>query len=140
MTKARDIMSPSVELARRDETIEAAARRMREKDVGALPVCNADQRIDGFVTDRDITVSVVAAGLDPATTTVGDVIERREVVTIGADDPVEAAIRTMKDHAVRRVPVIDGDQVVGIISQGDVATTLPEAKTGDLVESISEAP
>jgi CBS domain-containing protein len=103
-------------------------------------VCNADQRIDGVLTDRDITVKVVAARLDPAETTVGDVVGEVEVVTIGADDAAEDALETMKEHAVRRVPVVDGDRVVGIISQGDVATSLPESKTGNLVESISEAP
>jgi CBS domain-containing protein len=140
VTKAREIMTPGVEFARRDETIENAARRMLDRDVGALPVCNADRQIDGVVTDRDITVRVVALGLDPATTTVGEVVGQREVVTVGADDPVERARQTMKDHAVRRVPVVDGDRVVGIISQGDIATNVPESKTGDLVESISEAP
>lgn len=140
MPTAREIMTPNVEFARRDETIQVAAQRMREKDIGALPVCNAEQRIDGVITDRDIAIRVAAAGLDPAKTTIGDVVEAREVVTIGADDSVDEALQTMKQHSVRRVPVVDGQQIVGMISQGDIATTMPEAKTGELVEAISEAP
>jgi CBS domain-containing protein len=93
-----------------------------------------------MLTDRDIAVKVVAAGLDPKATTVGEVCRSTEVVTIGADDSVEEALRTMKDHAVRRLPVIDGHEVVGMVSQADVATQLPEEKVGDLVEAISAAP
>jgi len=140
MPTAREIMTPNVEFTRRDETVQVAAQRMREKDIGALPVCNADQRIDGVITDRDIAILVAAAGLDPAKTRIGDVVEEREVVTIGADDSVDEALQTMKQHSVRRVPVVDGHQIIGMISQGDIATTMPESKTGELVEAISEAP
>jgi CBS domain-containing protein len=85
-------------------------------------------------------VKVVAAGLDPRSTTVGEVVRPTEVATIGADDSVEEALRTMKEHAVRRLPVIDGREVVGMVTQADVATNLPEDKVGDLVEAISAAP
>jgi len=61
-------------------------------------------------------------------------------VTIGADDSVEEALKTMKDHKVRRLPVIDGRDLVGMVSQGDIAKALPENKVGDLVEAISAAP
>ena len=64
MTKARDIMTPGIEVARRDETIDSVARRMLEKDVGAMPVCDAHEHINGVITDRDIVVKVVAAGKD----------------------------------------------------------------------------
>jgi CBS domain-containing protein len=83
---------------------------------------------------------VINEGRDPRSTTVRDVVEKTEVVTIGADDSVEEAIRTMKDHAVRRLPVIDGRELVGIVSQADIARALPDAKVGDLVGAISEAP
>ena len=72
--------------------------------------------------------------------TVRELADQPEVVTIGADDSIDEALRTMKDKKVRRLPVIDGRQVVGIISQGDLATNLPEDKVGDLVEAISAAP
>ena len=69
-----------------------------------------------------------------------DVLEGGEVITIGADDDAEEAIRTMKDHGVRRLPVIDGQDLVGMVSQGDIARALPDARVGDLVGAISDAP
>jgi CBS domain-containing protein len=140
MTKARDIMTPGVEFATLDETVEDAARTLAEHDIGAMPVCNTERRLEGMITDRDIAVRVVAQGRDPKTTTVGEVLTATEVVTIGADDSVEEALKTMKDHAVRRLPVIDGHECVGMVSQADLATHLPEGKVGDLVEAISAAP
>jgi CBS domain-containing protein len=84
---------------------------------------------------------VIAAGLDPTSVTVGQVAGGQgEVVTIGADDSAEDAIRTMKDHGVRRLPVIDGTDLVGMVSQADIARALPDAKVGDLVGAISDAP
>jgi CBS domain-containing protein len=123
-----------------DATAADAARQMAEQDIGALPVCNADGRLAGVITDRDITVRIVAEGRDPSSTRVADVLEGNEVVTIGADDSAEEAIRTMKDHAVRRLPVIDGTRLVGMVSQADIARAMPDAKIGDLVDAISSAP
>ncbi len=140
MKTAREIMTPQAEVARRDETIEDVARKMAANDVGALPICNTQRRLEGMVTDRDIAVKVVAAGRDPRTTTVADISQEAEVVTIGADDSVDEALRTMKDHAVRRLPVIDGHELVGIVSQGDVARNVDDKRVGDLVEVISAAP
>lgn len=140
MVTAREIMTSRVEFASPDETVEDAARRLAEQDIGAMPVCNADRRLEGMLTDRDIALKVVAAGLDPKSTTVREICNSAEVVTIGADDSVEEAVRTMKDKAVRRLPVIDGHEVVGMVSQADVATNLPDDKVGELVEAISAAP
>jgi CBS domain-containing protein len=140
MTKARDIMTPGVEVIAADATIEDAARTLAENDIGVVPVCNEDRRLRAMITDRDIVVRVIAAGRDPKTTRAGDVTEPVEIVTIGADDSLDEALATMKQHKVRRLPVIDGHQVVGMISQGDLAANMPEAQVGDLVETISTAP
>lgn len=140
MTKARDIMTPGVEMVKTDDTIETAAKKMAKGDFGAMPVCNDEGRLQGMITDRDIVVQVLAKGKDPKGTRVVDLTDGSEVVTIGADDSVEEALRTMKDHKVRRLPVIDGKKVVGMVSQGDIAVNLPEGKVGDLVEAISAAP
>jgi CBS domain-containing protein len=140
MTKAREIMSKGVEFASPDDTVQDVARKLAQHDIGAMPVCNVERRLEGMISDRDIAIRVVAEGRDPVRTTVGEVCRSTEVVTIGADDSVEEALRTMKDHAVRRLPVIDGHEVVGMVSQADIATNLPEAKVGDLVEAISAAP
>jgi CBS domain-containing protein len=138
--KARDIMETNVDFVSSNDTVADAAKMMANKDVGALPVCNDEKRLQGMITDRDIAVKVVAQGKDPKTTKVSDIADQPEVVTIGADDSVDEALQTMKDKKVRRLPVIDGREVVGIISQGDVAVNLPEGKVGDLVEAISAAP
>jgi len=140
MTTAREIMTEGVEIIDARETIQEAASRMATMDIGAIPVCQDDGKVRGMITDRDIAIKVVAAGLDPTATLVGDVTDAAEVVTIGADDSVDEALRTMKDHKVRRLPVIDGDRVVGIVSQGDIAINLPDDRVGELVEAISAAP
>ena len=140
MTNAREVMTPQAEVATRDATVEDAACKMAQLDIGALPICDGDGRLEGMITDRDVAVKVVAAGRDPRTTTVGEVSQDSEVVTIGADDSIEDAVRTMKKYAVRRLPVIDGHKLVGIVSQADIAKNAPNEATGDLVEAISAAP
>ena len=117
MTTAREIMTPAPEFLGPEDPVTKAAQRMASDDIGALPVCDGDGHLVGMLTDRDIVLRVVSEGRDPEATKVGDVVERTEVVTIGADDPAEEAIRTMKDHAVRRLPVIDGQDLVGAISE-----------------------
>jgi CBS domain-containing protein len=136
MTKAREIMTPGAECIGEHETLEAAARRMKDLDVGALPVCGEHDRLMGVVTDRDIVVKCIAAGGDARTVHARELAQGKPV-TIGADDSVEEAIRTMTEHQVRRLPVIDGHDLVGMISQADIARSLPEDRVGELVELIS---
>jgi CBS domain-containing protein len=136
---ARDVMSADCECIGENESVLDAARKMAELDVGALPICGEDDRLKGMVTDRDVVVKVLAGGKDPGSTTAGELGERKPV-TIGADDSIEDAIETMKEHRVRRLPVIDGQRLVGIVSQGDLAKHADEEQVGELVEVISEAP
>lgn len=141
MTTAREIMTGDVECARTSDTLVEAARRMRDLDVGALPICGDDDRLKGMITDRDIVIRCVAEGGDPATTRVEELAAGDgETVTIGADDSVEETLRTMRAHGVRRLPVIDGHELVGVVSQADVARNLPDDQIGQLVEAISSAP
>ena len=137
---ARDIMTPECTCVGEDDTVLDAAKRLAELDVGSMPICGTDDRLKGMVTDRDIVVKVLAQGKDPSSTRVGDLATQDEVVTIGADDPIDEALRTMTEHKVRRLPVIDDQRCVGIISQADDATNIDEEKVGDLVEAISAAP
>src|SRR5689334_17979078 len=116
MTKARDIMTPAPEPVRGTATVRQAAEKLRDENVGALPICEDDGRLTGMITDRDIVVSVLAEGRDPDGVQVSE-LSQGEAVTIGADDSVEEALRTMKDHKVRRLPVIDGTEMIGIVSQ-----------------------
>jgi len=135
---AREIMSGGCECVGENDSIAQAAGRMRDLDVGALPICGEDDRLKGMLTDRDIVVKVIAEGRDPQQVTAGE-FGQGKPVTIGADDSVEVAIETMKDHAVRRLPVIDGHDLIGIVSQGDVAKEVSDSAAGDLVEAISAA-
>lgn len=136
MTSARDIMTGDAVCIGENETLEEAARKMRDLDVGSLPICGEDDRLKGMVTDRDIVTKCVAEGRDPRSTRAGELAEGKPV-TIGADDPVDEILRTMKQYKVRRLPVIDGHDLVGVVSQGDVARNIDETKVGDLVETIS---
>lgn len=140
MTTAREIMTKDVEWVKFDATAAEAAKLMAKHDIGSIPVCTGDGKLKGMVTDRDLAVTVMAKGMDPTTTKLSEIVGKTEVVTIGADDSIKEALRTMKDKKVRRLPVIDGTEMVGIISQGDIATNMPDDMVGDLVEAISAAP
>ena len=139
--KARDIMTPDPECVGENDSVLDAAKRLAELDVGALPICGEDKRLKGMLTDRDIVVKVLAQGKDPGSTKAGELGQGDgETVTIGADDSVDEALKTMADHKVRRLPVIDGHDLIGIVSQADLAKNIDEEKVGDLVEAISAAP
>jgi len=101
-----------------------------------MPICGEDGRLKGMITDRDVVVKVLGAGKDPSSTTAGE-LGQGKPVTIGADDSVDEAMHTMTEHKVRRLPVIDGHDLIGIVSQGDLAANLDDAKVGDLIEAIS---
>jgi CBS domain-containing protein len=136
---AREVMTGGAECIGEKDTILDAAKRLAELDVGALPICGEDNRLKGMLTDRDIAIKVLARGKDPSSTTAGELGEGKPV-TIGADDSVEEALRTMASHKVRRLPVIDGHDLIGIVSQADLARNVDEDKVGELVEAISAAP
>jgi CBS domain-containing protein len=132
-------MSTNVECASVNDTLTDAARKMRDLNVGALPICGEDNRLKGMLTDRDITVRAVAEGMDPSSVKVSDFANEKPV-TIGADDSLDEALRTMTEHDVRRLPVIDGHDLVGMISQADIAQNMSGTQTGGLVEDISTSP
>ena len=136
MTTARDIMTKGADYLDGSTTVLEAAKKLAAEDYGALPICDGD-RLQGMITDRDIVVKVLAQDKDPATTTVGE-LTQGEVVTIGADDSVEEAMQTMAKHQVRRLPVIDGTSLVGMVSQADLARSGNDSAVGDTVEAISQ--
>lgn len=135
MTTAREIMTEGAECIDADEPVLLAARKMTEMGVGALPICGTDDKLKGVLTDRDIVVKVLGAGKDPASTTAGE-LAQGEAVTIGADDAAEI-MRTMAAHKVRRLPVIDGHRLVGMVAQADAARALPDPQVGDLLQALS---
>jgi CBS domain-containing protein len=136
MTKARDIMSTGVRCVRESETVLDAARRMAETEVGALPICGEDGRLRGMLTDRDIVVRVLAEGKDPRAVHAGELADG-SVVTVDADDDTGDVLRTMATYRIRRVPVLADHRLVGVVSQADVARSLPDDEVGELVEALS---
>lgn len=133
---AREIMQPSAQCVRTNETAADAARMMASLGVGALPICGPDDKLKGVVTDRDLVIKVVAQGRDAGTFPAGD-LNQNEAVTIGADDSAEEIMATMTRHQVRRLPVIDGNQLVGMVAMADVAQKLSNPATGELVQALS---
>ena len=133
---ARDIMTGDAKCVGENDTLVDAAKQLAELNVGAMPICGEDNRLKGVLTDRDIVVEALAKGKDPSSTKAGELGDGKPV-TIGADDSVDETLATMKEHQVRRLPVVDGHDLIGIVSQADVARNLDEEKVGDLVEAIS---
>ena len=131
----RDVMTPYPAAVSADTTLADTARLMRDKDIGDVLVTRGD-RLVGIVTDRDVTVGATAEGLDPTQTPV-EVCLSSDLVVVGASDDVDDALRALRDHAIRRVPVVDGDIVVGIVSIGDLSR---ERDAGPALAAISAAP
>ena len=133
----RDVMTKGAECISPTTSLQEAARKMRDLDVGPLPVCEND-RLVGMVTDRDITVRAVAEGCDPRTTTVKEVMTP-DVVYCFEDQDVQQAANLMKQKQVRRLMVLNRDKrLVGIISLGDLAVeTGDEHLTGRTLEEVS---
>ena len=136
MTTAREIMHPGIECIGEHETLLDAARRMRQLDVGALPVCGDDDRLHGMITDRDIVVKCVAAGEDPRTMTAGTLAQGEPfVIDAGAD--ISDVLSVMEEHRIRRLPVIENHRAVGIITEADLGRHLPEHLVAEFVEVVS---
>jgi CBS domain-containing protein len=136
MTNAADIMNPGAQWIPETETLDRAAQVMRELNVGALPVSDANERLCGIITDRDIVVECVAAGSDPARVTAGDLCKGTPR-WISTDATVEEVLQEMETHQIRRLPVIDGDkQLVGMISEADLAHHLSEDQIAEFVGRV----
>ncbi len=131
-----DVMTANPWTVTDQATIEEAARVMRDADIGDVIVLDPDGEIQGIVTDRDLVVRAVAKGVDTNTEPVGSILEGN-VVTIAAEDSIEAALDLMRDHKVRRLPVVDDRRLVGIVTLGDLAMDLQPSST---LADISQAP
>jgi CBS domain-containing protein len=132
----RDLMTSNPRTLESGSSVVEAARIMRDEDTGIVPIVEGE-RLVGTVTDRDITIRVVAEGKDPGSATIGE-ISSRELVTIDPQQNLDEALRLMARHQVRRLPVVEEDgKLVGIVSQADVAKRASDQQTGDVVEGIS---
>jgi CBS domain-containing protein len=135
----KDVMTPNPECIRPDATLQEAARRMRDLDIGAMPVCGDDDRLAGMITDRDITVRAVAEGKDPRTTPVREAMTE-DVVFGFEDQDVGDAARVMEQKQIRRLLVLDRNKrLVGIVSLGDLAVEGGDrSKAGEILKEVSE--
>ncbi|BDT91609.1 hypoxic response protein 1 [Nocardia sputorum] len=140
MTTVQTIMRPDVQHISVRETMEAAAQRMRQLDIGALPICDGEGHPGGIVTDRDIVVKVVGVGANPKTTTAGELAQGAERLhTVEIDTEVDDALTLMRQHRIRRLPVTDNGVLVGIITEADLARHLTENTVGEFVEAVCAA-
>jgi CBS domain-containing protein len=135
--KLNDIMTRNVEVVRPDSTLQEAAAKMRDLNVGSIPVCDGD-RIHGMLTDRDITIRATAQGRDPKTTHAREVMTS-DVIYCYEDQDVKEAARLMANRQVRRLPVLNREKrLVGIVSLGDLSVEVKNDRlAGDTLEEIS---
>jgi CBS domain-containing protein len=134
-TSIKEVMTSDVRACEPNATAVEAAKLMAKKDVGPIPVVE-DGRLVGLVTDRDIVVRVIAEGRDPNTTTVGE-IASRDLVTVSPDEDLDEGLKLLAEYQVRRLPVVDGNRLVGIVAQADIARLGKDKQTGEVVEEIS---
>jgi CBS domain-containing protein len=133
--RVREVMTGSVVTLPKDASLVEAARLMRDHGIGDVIVTDGG-RAEGIVTDRDIVVRGIADGRDPGGVPLGSVVSR-DLTAVAPDDPVERAVQVMRDHAVRRVPVVQDGKPVGIVSIGDLAI---ERDPSSALADISEEP
>ena len=135
--KVKEVMTRHVEVIQPNDTLQSAARKMRDRDIGFLPVVEGNELV-GVVTDRDIAIRAIASGVQP------DAILGRDIVTSPVvfcfdDQNVEDAIRMMRQNQIRRLVILgrDTNQPVGVLSLGDVALTVNDKTSGKVLESVS---
>ncbi|MEU8438376.1 CBS domain-containing protein [Streptomyces sp. NPDC029216] len=138
--RARDIMTKGVQCVREDQTLLDASRMMRDLNVGCLPICGDDERLQGLITDRDIVVKCCAEGKDPAA------MKARELAGtlhwVDADSNVQEAVDTMEVHQIKRLPVIDvagGHRLIGMITEANLAKNLSDTEIAEFATRVYAA-
>ncbi|MEY9969133.1 CBS domain-containing protein [Streptacidiphilus sp. MAP12-16] len=135
MTNARDMMHSGAQSIPATETLTRAAMMMRQLNVGALPISDSNDRMCGIVTDRDIVVMCVAAGMDPAKMTCGELAQGTPR-WISADADLKDVLDMMESHQIRRLPVVENKRLIGMISEADLAHHLTDAQLHEFVEKV----
>ena len=142
MNKCNEVMTKNPVCCLPSDLATKAAELMKSEQIGSIPVIENEQtrKLVGIVTDRDLTLRIVAEGLDAKSTKV-DAVMTRKVVTCRPEDDLQKALDAMSEHQLRRIPVVDNDnKIVGIIAQADVATRVNQPqKTAEVVKEISQA-
>ncbi|MGS2810484.1 CBS domain-containing protein [Nocardia sp. MW-W600-9] len=136
MTTTDTVMHADVAFISVRDTMEDAARRMRQLDIGALPICDGEGHPVGIITDRDIVIKVIALGENPKTTTAGELAQGDDLVTVDTGVDIEHALAVMEQHQIRRLPVTELGKLVGIITEADLARRLPDQTVGEFVDAI----
>jgi len=133
--QARDIMHPGAECIGENDSVAAAAQKMRDLGVGSLPICGADDRLHGILTDRDIVMKCIAEGRDPAQVRAGD-LAQGTLFWAEATAGLGEVLHQMEDHKVKHLPVIENHRLVGIITEADLARNLDEHRLAEFVEKV----
>lgn len=135
-----DIMTKNPECVTPDTTVDKVAQLMADKDVGPVPIVDHkdNRRLLGIVTDRDLTLNIIAKGRDPKTTKVEDVMTK-VLVFCGPDETIDVALRRMEENGIRRILVADkSNKMLGIITVSDIVSRLNDpSKTNELVSQLS---
>lgn len=135
MTTARDIMHAGTQCIGEDQTLDEAARMMRDMEVGSLPICGNDEKLHGIITDRDIVIKCVAEGKDPSSCTAAE-LAQGTVTWVDADTDMTDVVEMMGREQIKRLPVISDHRLVGMISEADLARHLDDTQLSTFVEKV----
>lgn len=135
MTTARDIMHMGAECIGEDDTLLMAAQKMRDLDVGALPICGNDQKLHGIITDRDIVVRCCAEGRNPADVQAKE-FAQGSLHWVESNTDVEEVLNRMQQHQIKRMPVIENHRLIGMISEADLGRHLSDSQVAHFVEDV----
>lgn len=135
--KIKDIMSKTIAFMKPEDTVILAAQLMKKHNVGSIPVCRG-KKVIGIITDRDIVLKAVANGSNPATLSVSEIMSPNPILGSPEMDVTEAG-RIMGENQIRRLPVVENNEMVGIVSLGDIAVEpMIKDKAGDILSEVSE--
>lgn len=137
MVNVRDVMTEAPKSVQESDNLVHVARVMRDEDVGWVPVVDADGKLLGTLTDRDLVVESLASNDDPNVRQAGEMM-RGAVHTVDAGSPAAKAVETMGRNRIRRLPVVDAGRLVGVVGVADLAKNLPSAAVGELMALISK--
>lgn len=139
MTTARDIMHAGTQCIAEDQTLDEAARMMRDMGVGSLPICGKDQKLHGIITDRDIVIKCIAEGKDPSACTASELAQGK-VTWVDAETDMSTIVDMMGKQQIKRMPVMSNHQLVGMISESDLAKHLDDHQLSMFVEGVFARP
>lgn len=138
MNTAHSVMHPDVVSICVRDTLDIAAQQMRQRDIGALVICDGERHPVGVVTDRDIVVNCLALGRNPATATAGEFAQGDELCAVDASTELAEVVALMQRYQIRRLPVTESGRLTGIITEADLVRSLPGDTVGALIGSVCE--